>query len=304
MITTLAGKNDFLIQRRLLQLTEKFLAAESDIALEKIDAAETEFEALLDAVQSVPFLAQTKMVVVRGLAANKLAAERIEQLIDSVAPTTELIIVEPNPDKRTVYFKVLKDRTQLEEFNELDVRQLAQWLVAEAKNQAANLTLADANYLVERLGPNQMMLANELDKLVTHEPKISRETIELLTEKNPQSKIFDLLDATFAGNKNKALELYEEQRAQKVEPQAIMALLAWQLQVIALAKLGEGKTPGQIAQDSKMSPYPLTKAQSLARKISRVQLQQMIDEALRIDYTSKTKGLDLDEALKTYITTL
>ena len=304
MITTLAGKNDFLIQRRLLQLTEKFLAAESDIALEKIDAAETEFEALLDAVQSVPFLAQTKMVVVRGLAANKLAAERIEQLIDSVAPTTELIIVEPNPDKRTVYFKVLKERTQLEEFNELDVRQLAQWLVAEAKNQAANLTLADANYLVERLGPNQMMLANELDKLVTHEPKISRETIELLTEKNPQSKIFDLLDATFAGNKNKALELYEEQRAQKVEPQAIMALLAWQLQVIALAKLGEGKTPGQIAQDSKMSPYPLTKAQSLARKISRVQLQQMIDEALRIDYTSKTKGLDLDEALKTYITTL
>jgi DNA polymerase-3 subunit delta len=304
MIMTLAGKNDFLIRRRLRQLTDKFLAAESELALEKIDASEAEYETLLDAVQSVPFLAASKMVVLRGLASNKPALEQIEQLISAVAPTTELIIVEPNPDKRTGYYKVLKDQTQLEEFNELDVHQLAQWLVAEAKEQAATLTLADANYLVERLGPNQMMLANELDKLVTHDSKISRENIDRLTDKNPQSRIFELLDATFGGNKKKALELYEEQRAQKVEPQAIMALLAWQLQVIALAKLGEGRTAAKIAKDAKMSPYPLTKAQGLARKINRAKLQQMIDEAIEIDYKSKTKGLDLDEALKTYITTL
>jgi DNA polymerase-3 subunit delta len=304
VIITLTGKNGFLLQRRLKQLTDEFLKQESELALEKIDGSEVEFEALSDAVASVPFLASAKMVVVRQLSANKAAAEKIEQIISTVAPTTELIIVEANPDKRTTYFKVLKEQTALEEFEELDVHQLAKWLVDETKKQGGSLTHAHANYLVERLGPNQMMLASELDKLLIYNSAITQDTIDLLTEKNPQSKIFDLLDATFAGNKQKALELYEEQRAQKVEPQAILALMAWQLQIIALAKLGEGKTAGQIAKDSKMSPYPITKAQPLARKLSREKLQQMIDEALEMDYKSKISGIDLNEALKTYITTL
>jgi DNA polymerase-3 subunit delta len=304
MITTLTGNNFYLIKRRLNELVGAFVKEHGELALERIDAEEAEPPVVLEAVQSLPFLATRKMVVVRGLGNNKVVSGQIEQIIDSAVDSTDIIFYEPNPDKRTSYFKVLKSQTQLEEFNELDPRELAKWLVDEAKKQAGSLSQADANYLVDRIGANQEQLANELDKLITYDSKISRATIELLTEKTPQSKVFDLLDAAFGGNKERALQLYEEQRAQKVEPQAIMAMMAWQLKLLALAKTAGNRTNQQIAKDAGLSPYPIMKAQNLARKIDNQKLEQMVSEAFEIDQKAKTKPIDLDEALKTYITTL
>lgn len=304
MIISLTGNNFYLLKRRLDELANKFVAEQGELALERIDAEEAEPQAVLDAVQSLPFLANRKMVVVRSLGSNKSASGQIEQIISSAGDTTDIIFYEPAPDKRTAYFKVLKSQTNMEEFNELDQHSLAGWLSKEAKKLGGQLSQSDANYLVERVGTNQEQLANELEKLITYQPEISRANIDLLSVKTPQSKVFDLLDAVFAGNKKRALELYGEQRAQKVEPQAIMALVAWQLELIALAKYGKTKDAYAIAKDAGVSPYPLQKAQRLAGKMDERQLKSMINRALEIDYMSKTTPLDLDEALKTYIVTI
>jgi DNA polymerase III subunit delta len=304
MIITLAGSNSYGLRKRLDELAGKFVKEHGELAVEKIDAEEAEGQAVLDAVQSLPFLAPRKMVIVRNGSLNTSLSGQIEQIIDSAGDSTDLIFYEPAPDKRTSYFKVLKSKTQLEEFNEMDARELARWLAAEAKKQGGQLSQADAAYLVERVGVNQQQLAGELDKLVTYEPKITRDNIDRLTEKTPQSKVFDLLDAAFAGDKEKALELYADQRAQKVEPQTIMAMIAWQLKLLALAKAGSGKSPQQIAKDAGLSPYPVMKAQNLARKIDNEKLRRMVSEALEIDEKSKTKDIDLNEALKTYLVTL
>ncbi len=304
MITTLAGNNSFGLKRRLDELVQAFVAEHGELALEKIDAESASENQILDAVQSLPFLADRKLVVVRGLSGNKPMVEQVEQIIDTISDSTDLIFHEPSIDKRTAFFKVLKSKTQLEEFNELDARSLAAWLVNEAKNHGGELSYTDANYLIERLGTNQQMLASELDKLLTYEPKISRVSIDLLTELAPQSKVFDLLDAAFSGNKKQALKLYEQQRAQKVEPQLIIGMLAWQLQLIALAKHGSKRAPAQIAADSGMKAYPIEKAGGLASRLSSDELKSLVAEALDIDYKSKTTPLDLDEALKTYIVSL
>lgn len=304
MITTLTGNNLYSLKRRMDQLTDEFVKEHDALALEKIDAEEAEPSAVLEAVQSLPFLASRKMVIVRNLTGNKDLSGQIEQIIDSAGDTTDLIFYEPSPDKRTAAFKVLKSRTQLEEHTELDSQGLANWLVEQAQKLGGIISRADAGYLVERLGPNQELLANELDKLLSYSPEISRGNIDLLTVKNPQSKVFDLLDAVFSSNKKRALELYDEQRAQKVEPQAIIAMMAWQLELIALAFYGKGKDANQIAKDAGVSPYPITKAQRLAAKMNETGLKNLIQKVLIIDEQGKTTALDLDEALKTFIMTL
>jgi DNA polymerase-3 subunit delta len=304
MIVTLTGSNSFLLKRRLDELTGTFAAKHGDLALERIDGTAAEFGAILDAVQSLPFLAAEKMVIVRELGGNREAAEKIEHIINSVSPCTQLVIHEPITDKRTAYYKALKSKTQFEEFGDLEPRELAGWLVKEAQNIGAKLSLTDASYLIDRVGAGQTLLANELEKISLYDPEISRPNIDLLTEKAPQSKIFDLLDATFSGNRKRALDLYAEQRAQRVEPQAILALLAWQLHLIAVAKAAKGKSPGEIAKEARISPYPLAKAQSLAARITDEKLKSMIAQAAEIDYRSKTFSLEVDEALRTYIVTI
>ncbi len=304
MIVTLTGNNSYALHRRLEELTARFVKEQGELALERLDGNESTAQTMIDAVQSLPFLAQRKMVVIRDLSANKPAAEQIEGIVDAAGEEIDLIIYEPVLDRRTSYFKVLKSQTQLEEYNELDAQQLSKWLVDEVKNRGGQLSLSDANFLVERVGPNQQLLAMELDKLLTYDSQITHQTVELLTEPTPQSKIFELLDAAFAGNKRRALKLYDEQRAQKVEPQAILAMIGWQLGIVSLAKLGQGRTAGQIAKDARLNPYPVTKAMGLAAKMDDKKLRELVDEAFQMDWGSKTSTLDLDDALKTYITTM
>ena len=304
MITTLTGNNTFALRRRLNELTGVFVLKYGDLALERFDGEEADVQDIIDALQSLPFLAQKKLVVIRNGGANKQLAEQIEQIISSIGDSTDVIFHEPQIDRRTAYFNLLKAKTQFEEFNELDAANLAKWLVEEVKKKLGKLNLFDANYLVERLGTNQSLLANELDKLLLYEPEITKGNIDLLTDPTPQSKIFELLDAAFGGRKEQALRLYDEQRAQKVEPPAILAMITWQLQQIAIAKMAGNRPITEISNDSGLKEYPLRKAKSLADKLNDKQLKKMVSEALEIDYRAKTTALNVDEALKTYIVTL
>jgi DNA polymerase-3 subunit delta len=304
VIVTLTGSNSFALYQRLEYLVKEFVKEYGDLALERLDGEEVDVQVIIDALQNLPFLANKKMVVVRELGANKQAAEKIEQIIASAGDDTDLILYEPATDKRTVYYKTLKSKTQLEEFNELDAHGLARWLADEAGKRGGELSSVDANYLVERVGTGQALLSNELDKLLTYEPKITRAAIDALTDPLPQSKVFDLLDAAFSGRPSRALELYEQQRAQKVEPQAILAMIAWQLQLLALTKYADGKSTAAIAKDVGMNPYPISKAANLAHKLNEQKFKSMVDFAFEIDLKSKSTPLDLDEALKTYITSL
>ncbi len=304
MITTLTGKNSYLLHRRLSELVADFIKKYGELAIEKIDAETAEPQAIIEAVQSLPFLSERKMVVLRDLSQNGPAAENIEQIISSTPESSELVIYEPNVDRRSAYFKVLQKQTELEDFKEMDSRELPKWLVSEAKKQGGQLTFGDATYMVERLGPNQSLLANELDKLITYEPTISRANIDLLTEPTPQGRIFDLLDAAFKQDKRRALKLYADQRAQKIEPQYILAMIAWQLRLITIAKYRGQRSPSEVSKDFGVGEYPLRKAGDLAAKIDKIQLQGMVNDALEIDIKAKTTALDIDEALKTYIVTL
>jgi DNA polymerase-3 subunit delta len=304
MITTLFGNNSFALRRRLNELIHDFVKEHGELALERIDAEEAEVQSILDALHNLPFLAVKKMVVVRGLSQNKQASEKIEQIIGAAGSDTDLVLYETSVDKRTAYFKTLKSKTNAEEFNELDPHSLAKWLVEEAEKRGGKLTQINAGYLVERAGTNQALVSNELDKLITYDPKITRESIDFLIDPLPQGKVFDLLDATFSGKKGRALKLYEEQRAQKVEPQVILGMIVWQLQLLAVTKYADGKSTAAIAKDVGMNPYPVSKAANLAHKLDEEKFNKMVDFAFEIDLKSKTTPLDLDEALKTYIISL
>lgn len=304
MIITLTGTNNFLLLQHMKKLITNFTVENGDLAIERIDASDALAQTIIDAVSSLPFLSNKKMVVLRELGTNKIASEKIEQIIYATEDTTELIIYEPSPDKRTSYYKSLVAKTKVEEFKELDSHQLTAWLVEQGTKLQAKLSISDAKFLVERVGLNQAILSSELEKLSLYDKHITKETIELLTEKTPQSKIFDLLDAAFSGNRQRAFELYEDQRTQKVEPQAILALIIWQLHLIALAKFGAGKSSAQIAVDAKLNPYPISKAQNLARGITTERLREIVDEVGYIDYESKTSAIDIDEALKNLVLSL
>jgi DNA polymerase III subunit delta len=304
MVRIFAGENSFGLQKELQLQVEAFLNEVGDLGLERIDCEDVDIDRIQEALTSLPFLASKKLVVLRNPSKNKLFVERVEQLLNDLPETTDVIITETKLDKRSVYYKYLKTKTDFKEFNELDQNGLAQWLVSEAKSREGSLSAGDARYLVERVGANQQLLSSELEKLLIYSSKIDRSTINLLTDQAPQSTIFELLEAAFAGNAKQALNLYAEQRALKVEPPQIIALISWQLHILAIIKTAGERSAEQIAQDAKLNPYVVRKSQAIAKKISFSELKKLIGHLLDIDLKSKRTNLDVDAALQHFILVL
>ncbi|HEY1835420.1 MAG TPA: DNA polymerase III subunit delta [Candidatus Saccharimonadales bacterium] len=301
MKVTLTGGNSFGLRGELDKLVANFLDEHGDMALERLDGEEATFERMQEALQSLPFLASKKMVVLRGPSANKQFAENAERLLTELPETTDVILAEPKLDKRLAYYKFLKKATDFREFVPLDASGLARWLMQAAKDRGGSLSSSEASFLVNRVGANQQLLGNELEKLALYDPKITRANIELLTEATPQSTIFELLEAAFAGNTKRAFKLYEEQRALKVEPQQIIAMLAWQLHILALVKTAGDRTSDQIAREAKLNPYVVRKSAAIARKLSLPELKTLIANLLEIDTRLKREPINADEALQNYL---
>ena len=301
MITTLTGENDVLRQEALRQITAGFLAEHGDMGLERLDGEEVSFDRMREAAQSLPFLASKKLVILRAPSANKDFVEAFEQFLDGIAETNDVVLVEPKLDKRLAYYKQLQKQTEFREFKQLDGNELARYLGDYAKSLGAVLSPADVRILIDRVGTNQLTLQHEVDKLAAYDPKISRHGIELLTERTPQSSIFELLDAAFAGNARRAMNLYHEQRAARVEPQQILAMLIWQLHILAIVKLAGQKSADAVAGEAKISPFTVRKTVGLARRITLSQLKDFVRQLREFDVRLKCESLDGDEVVQYFL---
>lgn len=301
MIVTITGDNSFGLRAALQKRVTEFVAEHGDLALERLDGEESSYDAIRESLQSMPFLASKKLVVLRNPGALKDFTDSAETLLASLGETTDVIIVEPKPDKRSVYYKYLKAHTQLEEYKELDAAGMAVWLVKQAKAAGGTLSTSDARYLLERAGVNQQLLGNELDKLLSYSPQVNRQTIDLLVEPTPQSTIFQLIDQIFANNTKRAMQLFDEQRQLKVEPQQIVAMIAWQLHIVALVATAAERNDATIASEAKVSPYVISKTRAITRRLSLTQIKNMVAAVMDIDARGKTGQINPDEALRNLI---
>jgi DNA polymerase-3 subunit delta len=301
MIITLTGGNDFTLRQTLKKLRQDFVKDYTDMGLEQYDGQEVDPQQLRSILQALPFLVARRCIIFRQPSDQKGLQDQLEQLLDQVADTTDLIIVEPKLDKRTSYYKALKKQTDFREFNPLDERGLAQWLVDQAKAGEGTLSSSEALYLIHRVGANQLLLASELQKLLNYQPAVTRATIDEMTEPNPQSSVFDLLDAALSGQKQKTVALYHEQRQQKVEPLAIMGMLAWQLHILALVKTAGSHN---IASQAKVNPYVVSKTQNVARNCSLADVKGWVHNAAKLDRRLKSQPIDADEAMLNYLLSL
>lgn len=301
MIVTLTGDNTFALQGELTKRVNAFVAEHGDLALERIDGQEATVEHVSEAINSLPFLASKKMVVLREPSKQKVFTEQAADILADAPDSTDVIIVESKLDKRQKYYDYLRKNTDFNLFESLGGSALSAWLVSQAKAKSGTLSTADANYLIDKIGPNQLMLASELEKLLIYNSQVTRTTIDLLVESTPQSTIFQLIEAAFAGNAKHALALYDEQRALKIEPQQIIALLGWQLHILAIIITAGDRSADEIAKEAKLNPYVVRKSQGLARKVSFTKLKQLVETLANIDADSKTTSNNTDDALKLFI---
>lgn len=302
MILAFIGDNGHAREQAANEFVNGFIGIHGTVAVDKFAGEELDLSVLTDAISSVPFLSERRLVIVRDLSMNKQLAEQLEVISSSVADQVDFVIIEGHVDGRSKYLTTLKNVAEVREFAHLEGDELVGWVVAQAKNSNGIISHAVAQELIDRVGTNQQLLANELTKLILFNQQITSQTITELTTHTPQSSIFAMLDAAFSGETVAALKLYQEQREQGMEPQAILAMMVWQLHALTLVKAAGMMPVSEIASQAKLSPFVARKNQANARRLSDHKLRQLLEQAIATDRTLKTKSrVNADDAVQTLV---
>ena len=289
MLRLYIGENALARDAAYRSYIDSFVKEHGQMALDVFDTDTLALNDCIDAVTTVPFLSAKRCVVLRQVSQNKDLASNIEKIVERIADSTELVIVEGILDSRLNYTKFIKKHANdLQQFDVLDGHALAQWVIVTAKQQGATLSRADAQLLIDRVGPNQLLVANELQKLLLVNPVITKELILSFVPASPQSSVFAMLDMVIQGNVAEVSRLYQEQRDQGVEPQAIMGMIAWQLYILSVVAAHKEENPDAIVKKAKISPFVVRKNLSLAKKLSKKQIIALLDVAISADYSIKT----------------
>lgn len=298
MVFVLTGPNTHLISHELNQRISEFASKHGE-SIERFDGSEiTTIDSVLDAVRSISFLESRKLVIVKDFGQNKDLTERVQEIVEQTADSTELILVDTKLDKRTGAYKYLQKNTDMRVFGELSPQELERWIMAQANEAGAELKPQYARLLIDRAGTNQQLLKSEIDKLILANKQIDKELIELLVEPTPQSKVFSLLEELFQGRAKKAWELYEDQRAQGEEPQKIIGMITWQLQQLVYAMFAPVKTK-EVLIEAGMSPYTAQKSLTQIKNITQKNLGYYIQQLALLDAQNKTSA-DVESALAVY----
>lgn len=291
MIITLTGENTFALRQALGAIEAKFSAAFGVHSVEKVDGETFEPGGLAGLLQGASLFAADRLVILRQASLNKPLWEALADWIDKVPADTTLVVVEPNPDKRTRTYKLLKTKSDFKEFNNMSPNDLAKWAQDQAVDLGGELTPVDARYLIERTAGDQWRLSQEIAKLVSYQPKITRESIDNLVEPSTEGTVFELLDAALAGNSERLQHLIGQLKTSE-DPYKLFGLLASQVHILALASVAQGRAADQIAKDSGAHPFVVRKSLAVAHGLGKPKVGRMVVDVARCDIQLKSTGAD------------
>ena len=297
MIRLIYGDNDFALSEERRKVVSVFLEKHDRFGYELIDTAESDAAQLVDALLQLPFLAEKKLVVLLNVFSAKKALEFVTENIENIADGVEVLIVEPRPDKRTKLFKLLQSQQAVTEFSTVSPVALARWVLEYAAKLGAQIQNGVAEELIQRVGPSQMMLAREIEKLAVH-GMISADMIQEQTQKHLSGSVFDLLSALFARRADVALDQYETLLKMKTDPNEILSLISWQLHVFAVVLYATEKTTDHIAKEAKLHPFVVSKAVSVARSLGRDRLQKALNLSVAAELNIKTRGASSEDTVR------
>lgn len=287
MITVLAGENTFENERALQALIASF-----DGEVERVDGAELETRQLPDLLMGATLFASKRLVIIKRLSENKAVWNDFAVWIPRISPDVHVVLVDEKPDKRTKTYKELQKVATIKEsklWGDRDSAVAEQWATGEAKRLGFDLDKKSARYLVARVGVDQWLLYQALEKLRELD-SVTPETIEHHIEANPVESVFVLFEAALKKDATRVKSVLMTLESSE-DPYRLLALLS--TQAVQLATLAVADKPSaEVAKDMGVHPFALSKLAPAAKQLGRGGARRIISIFAEADEASKTSAAD------------
>ncbi len=261
-------------------------------------------QAAIAAAEQLPMMSDLRVVRIRDFAKLRDADEDILiHYLNNPAPSTVMIFVAGELDKRKKSTKVLLDACTVVEFSPLKDAEAKAWAKTHLKELQITVDDQVLSEIVRLVGTDVQTLSNELGKLASAAAATGRITpahVDELIGRSRELSNFDLGDHLLSGNRKRALETLHRLLEDGAEPVMLIGLIAGNYHRLALGKhlLARGGREEVFRNISlppfKRDSYITTLQRSTAGKIARgVQLTAAADLAIKTSQATPRLQLEL-----------
>ena len=173
---------------------------------------EAEAQAVVTAAQTLPWLGMQRLVLVRGADALPRSADpSLVAYCKQPSPSTCLIFTAQRAETSRPLFSLLLKLPWAVRFRRLLPRELSTWIEQRIAARGCRISADAVAALIETVGNDLRLLANEIDKLVTFvgaEHAIEVESLTALTDDMREMSAFELARFLSAGDLVEALRAW------------------------------------------------------------------------------------------------
>ncbi len=280
-----------------------------DLNTAEFDGTQTPIPEMLGAALAYPFLADKRLVIVRGMIGwitRKGAGETGKQAVAALADALPAL-----PDWARVVFVEhgkLTDSNKIVKLAQSDPNGYVQafitpkdstgWIIKRAKEQyAAQIEPAAANALASVTAGDLRRADNELLKLVSYtgsDRPITEADVALLTPYVAEASMFEMVDALAEGRGKVAVSLVYRLLDQDADVFGLYGMITRQFRLLLLAKehLDSGGYPKEIASAISVHPYVAEKLAKQTRSFTLAQLETIYRALQDYDFKMKTGQIE------------
>ncbi len=292
-IYLLYGEEDYLRKQYRDRLIKALADPEDTMNYHYFEGKDTVPEKLIDLAETMPFLAEHRVIVVENSGFFKSTQEKLAEYLKEVPDTTVLIFVEEQVDKRGKLFKACKDHGYAAEFSTQDEAVLKRWILGMIQKEGKQITQRALDEFLERTGTDMENISSELEKLLCYtigKDDIASADVDAVCIRQISNRIFDMIEKVAAKQQKAALDLYYDLIALKEPPMRILFLITRQFNLLYQTKLLRAKGYDNKAIGSKLSlaPFIVSKYMTQSAKFKSADLRSAIEECVTAEESVKT----------------
>lgn len=330
MLHILIGEDDYSLRQALEEIKKSIgdpTALMTNTTL--LEGKQVTPEQLRAACETVPFLAEKRLVIVKGLLerfepkgrtskkksskqsdqeeAYKPIAEGIKQL----PPFTELVLIGGRVNDHNPLLREIMSVARVKSFPMLKPNQLGQWIERRLalQGQGSSISPKAAALMIRLVGNDLWTMANEIDKLMmfTGGRAIEEADVKAVVSSAQEASVFNMVDAILELRVGAAQELLQQLFRQGMAPAQILVMLSRQVRIIFQVKdmRERGMSRGEIQTKLGLnSDFVLRKAWEQSDKYSPARIRDVYHKLLETDIAIKTGKMEGELALDVLIAEL
>lgn len=263
-------------------------------------------DALIAAAETLPFLADQRLVVVREHPALS-RSEADDRLLDYLQHVPESCVIvfmqRGKADARKKLYKAIQKHGAVVSFAPLTDAELNSWIVKAFAGLGKQCSMQTASLLAFTVGSDTALLRMEMEKLAAlagDRPDILDEDVHSVATRSIECTVFEMVDAVVAGQEGKAFALMRDMLISGSDRIGILAMLLRQYRLLQHVKIMqfEKRSAQEIKQKLGIAPFAAERCIRQAQAYTGRQVKQAVEICLDTEYRIKSGQMNQEGSLE------